>query len=169
MKYIYIIYLITIICIPLKIHAQYKKIGVDLSLGVGTAVFFEDGSGVVLGLNSHYSFGKNTSIESMATYSIMHKKENFIFTSKRSSISKNLNLLIGIRQYFNNPENKKRFFINALFGLSKVQKTYSDGNIKNIFDKALSIGLYYEQKPYLIGVGLESPDYLFLRFGFSIL
>lgn len=168
MKYLLFLSFIAIMSYQTNLAAQTKKFGVDVSGALGIIPVLNNGSGMIWGLHGHYNQWKSISIESVVNYSNINITDVQFLGSDRKYNSKNLNFLIGIRRYLNSPENKHKFFLSILGGVSREIQKEKNLEKQTLVNSALSLGIYYESKPIFIGVGLESPNYLFLKLGIAV-
>ena len=154
---------------PIQINGQSGKIGLNVTGGVGIVPpFFNEGSGGVFGIHPLFHQWETTSIEGMISFSNIDKTEISLLGKDREYKIKNVNFLLGLRQLINSSESKNKFFVNLLGGISR-EVQISLKNEKDIYiASAYSLGFYYERNPLLIGVGIESPDIFFVRFGFVL-
>lgn len=148
-----------------NMYAQSKKFSVNLNAGPGVKLL-ESGVGFHVGVQPYYAVWKYAGIEALASYSNI--KINGSFISGRKGKETNVNLLLGGRVYFVSPEKKNRVFVNILFGQRYTTKTLDGNKTGPAWESAGSAGLYFQPSRFLIGAGVESPGYVFLRFGLTI-
>jgi hypothetical protein len=169
MGYLYSLVVFFVLLISINVKAQITRVGLNITGGIGFVGPLNQGSGAVFAIHPHYKQWNSTSIDGLISYSNIEKTDIVFFGKDRTFTIKSLNFMLGLRQYINPSESKNRFFINLLGGISRQIQVNSDNTELFSIRSAYSLGLYYEFKPLLIGAGIESPDVLFIRFGFLVL
>lgn len=145
--------------------AQTQKFSANVNVGP-LAKLLDSGLGFHVGVQPHYALWKYVGIEGLANYS--NTKITSTFISGQTGRETNVNLLLGGRVYFVSPEKKNRVFANLLLGQSFYKETINGIAKPRSSEAAGSLGLYFQPSRFLIGIGGESPGYLFLRFGVNV-
>lgn len=160
----HIIIAILLFCIS-SIYSQQSKFSLHFNAGVH-ATILDSGFGFNIGAQQHFAISRYLGMESLINYSTTEISGAFI--SGNSGNQRNFNILVGGRLYLNAPEKNNRWFLNILFGKSYLTETNQGSQKISSWESGGSYGLYFQPKKFLVGVGLESPGYLFLRVGYTI-
>lgn len=152
-------------CWTLEVHglvAQYSKWSAVVTLGT-VIPLLDSGVGFQLGVQPHYAIWRYLGVEGLLNFSRTNISGNFISGTKSNEMV--INSMLGARLYLNAPEKRNRFFVNMLLGQSFYREQFRNGEDRSFREWGLSTGLYFQPSRYILGLGMESPGYLFIKAG----
>ena len=133
------------------------------SLGIATTIL-DSSLGFSLATNGHVPLNSYFGFEGQVSYN--YSKISSSFISGRRGHSNTLNALVGLRLYFN-PKDAYKFYINGLVGASYNKEKLNGLSLDPEFIGGISLGAYMDfNHKYVLGLALESPEFLVLRFGY---
>jgi len=146
-----------------QLYSQKGDLKISSSISISKTIL-DDGTGFGLAVNPYKKITSKFYVEGQVSGVWTKINSSFLQGNKGNIYSGNI--LAGLNYYFK--ANIPMVYFNFLAGLNYSNERIARAKNYEIIDLGISTGLFLKLKKLSIGLGLESPQNIFLKFGFNL-